>query len=70
MARDYARRAGLPARGGALAQGGAPPNAVRRPREALELAVKALPRAPGVEYPRGHGASDALPEDRERLPGG
>jgi len=69
MARDYVQRALRCLREAelALSEGDAP-MAVRRSQEALELAVKALLRAIGVEYPRSHDVSDALLEHGERLP--
>ena len=38
------------------------PGIIRRSQEALELAVKALLRALGIEYPRVHDISDVLLE--------
>jgi len=69
MARDYAQRAARCLREAQLAlTEGDPPMAVRRSQEALELAVKALLRALGIEYPRSYDVSDALLEHRGRLP--
>jgi len=44
------------------------PGAVRRSQEGLELAVKALLRSRGVEYPREHDVSPALTAVEGRLP--
>ena len=41
---------------------------IRRSQEALELAVKALLRAIGIEYPRVHDVSDVLLEHSSKLP--
>lgn len=69
MARDYAQRALRCLREAELALSESDaPLAIRRSQEALELAVKALLRALGIEYPRSHDVSDALLEHWERLP--
>lgn len=44
------------------------PICIRRSQEALELAVKAVLRYLGVEYPREHDVGEALPAIEERLP--
>jgi HEPN domain-containing protein len=41
---------------------------VRESQEALELALKGLLRAYGVDPPRAHDVSDVLLAERERLP--
>ena len=41
---------------------------VRRSQEALELAVKAVLRSRGAEYPREHDVGEALTAIEERLP--
>ena len=41
---------------------------VRRSQEALELAVKAVLRSLGVEYPREHDVGEALTVVEERIP--
>jgi HEPN domain-containing protein len=43
---------------------------VRESQEAVELALKGLLRAAGVEPPRIHDVSDVLLAERERLPEG
>lgn len=68
MARDYAERAVRCLEEAERLLAEDPPLAVRRSQEALELAVKALLRAMGIEYPRSHDVSDALLEHRDRLP--
>ncbi|MEM2474860.1 MAG: HEPN domain-containing protein, partial [Thermofilaceae archaeon] len=69
MALDYARRARICLREAELAlREGYPSFVIRRSQEALELAVKALLRALGVEYPKRHDVSDILLERRESLP--
>ncbi|MCD6510558.1 MAG: HEPN domain-containing protein [Thermoprotei archaeon] len=41
---------------------------IRRAQEALELALKALLRLLGIEYPRTHDVSDVLLEFKDKLP--
>ncbi len=69
MARDYLHRARRCLKEAELAvQDGDAPGALRRSQEALEMAAKATLRYLGVEYPREHDVSDALPEIEGRLP--
>jgi HEPN domain-containing protein len=42
--------------------------AIRRSQEALELAVKALLRLMGIEYPKIHDVGDVLIENADKLP--
>lgn len=71
MARDYATRARrfLKEAEMALAEGDSA-TSVRRSQEALEMVVKALLRALGIEYPRSHDVSDALIDHKDALPEG
>ena len=63
MAADYAYRARRCLREAGLSLREADyPGVVRRSQEALELAVKALLRYHGIEYPHEHDVGDALPE--------
>lgn len=69
MAKDYLARAERCLKEASLAikdedAGGA----LRRAQEALELAVKALLRLIGIEYPKAHDVSDALIENSSKLP--
>jgi len=41
---------------------------VRRGQEALELAVKSILRALGIEYPREHDVSDVMLAEKSRMP--
>jgi HEPN domain-containing protein len=44
------------------------PYAVRLSQECVELSLKAVLKAVGIEYPKVHDVSDILPEIRDRLP--
>jgi HEPN domain-containing protein len=68
MARDYILRAKSCSREAeqALNESDAA-GVVRRSQEALELAVKAVLRYLGVEYPKEHDVSDALETVKEEL---
>jgi hypothetical protein len=69
LAGDYVRRAA--ARIGAievLFQAQSWPDVVRESQEAVELALKGLLLAAGVEPPRIHDVSDILTAERDRLP--
>jgi HEPN domain-containing protein len=46
------------------------PMAVRRAQECVELALKAVLRYIGVEYPRKHDVGDVLVKSSDRLPEG
>ena len=69
MARDYITRSRrfLKEAEMALADGD-PATSIRRSQEALEMAVKAMLRALGIEYPRSHDVSDVLIECKNSLP--
>lgn len=42
--------------------------AIRLSQESLELTLKAILRAVGIEYPKEHDVSDAITENLEKLP--
>ena len=52
----------------ALYRAGSWADVVRESQEAVELALKGMLRAAGVEPPRVHDVSDILVAERERLP--
>ena len=69
LARDYARRAKV--RLGTLDilfDAGSWPDVVRESQEIVELALKGLLRACGIDPPRVHDVSGVLLAERERLP--
>ncbi len=71
LARDYLKRAGV--RLGALDvlyRGESWADVVRESQEVVELALKALLRASGVDVPRVHDVSPILIAERTRLPQG
>jgi len=69
MARDYMMRAKRFLREAEMALvEGDNATSIRRSQEALEMAVKALLRALGIEYPRSHDVSDVLIDHGDALP--
>lgn len=69
LAADYVRRADVRLRAlDVLYDAGSWADVVRESQEALELALKGLLRASGVEPPRIHDVADVLLAERERLP--
>jgi HEPN domain-containing protein len=70
LALDYVRRAVVRLRALAvLYDGESWADVVRESQEIVELALKGLLRASGVEAPRVHDVSDILLAERARLPG-
>ena len=69
LAADYVRRAGARVRAlDVLFDAESWADVVRESQEVVELALKGLLRASGVEPPRIHDVSDVLVAERERLP--
>jgi HEPN domain-containing protein len=69
LAADYVRRAGARVRAlDVLFEAESWADVVRESQEVVELALKGLLRASGVEPPRIHDVSDVLFAERERLP--
>jgi HEPN domain-containing protein len=69
LAADYVRRADVRLRAlDVLFEAESWADVVRESQEALELALKGLLRACGVEPPRIHDVADVLLAERERLP--
>ena len=69
LARDYITRAGGRLRAlDVLYEDGHWADVVRESQEVVELALKAMLRAHGVEPPRLHDVSDVLLAERENLP--
>jgi hypothetical protein len=69
LAGDYVRRAALRVKAlDVLFDGESWADVVRESQEAVELALKGLLRACGVDPPRIHDVSDVLLAERERLP--
>jgi HEPN domain-containing protein len=69
LARDYVRRASVRLRALDLFfDAGSWADVVREAQEAVELALKGLLRACGVQPPRIHDVSEVLLAERERLP--
>jgi HEPN domain-containing protein len=70
LPRDYLRRASARLRAlDVLYDAESWPDVVRESQEVVELALKGLLRAIGVEPPRVHDVSDVLLAERARLPG-
>jgi HEPN domain-containing protein len=70
LARDYVRRASVRLRAlDVLYDAGSWADVVREAQELVELALKGLLRASGVEPPRIHDVSDVLLAERALLPG-
>ena len=69
VARSYLRqaKARLDDAGDALGEGNHP-YAVRLSQECVELSLKAVLKAVGIEYPKIHEVSDIFPEIRDRFP--
>lgn len=71
LARDYLKRAGVRVDAlDVLHRGESWADVVRESQEVVELALKALLRASGVEVPRVHDVAPILHAERERLPRG
>jgi len=69
LAKDYIRRAGIRLRAlDILFQGESWADVVRESQEIVELSLKALLRARGVDPPRVHDVSDVLLAERDRMP--
>lgn len=69
LARDYVRRARVRLRAlDVLFDGESWPDVVRESQEVVELTLKALLRACGIDPPRVHDVSEILLAERERLP--
>jgi HEPN domain-containing protein len=69
LAADHLRRAGVRLRAlDVLYDGGSWADVVRESQEIVELALKGLLRACGVEPPRLHDVADVLVAERDRLP--
>jgi HEPN domain-containing protein len=69
LARDYVRRASVRLRAlDVLYDAGSWADVVREAQELVELALKGLLRASGVEPPRIHDVSDVLLAERALLP--
>lgn len=69
LAADYVQRADVRLRAlDVLYEAASWADVVRESQEALELALKGLLRACGIEPPRIHDVADVLLAERERLP--
>ena len=69
LAGDYVRRADVRVRAlDVLYEASSWADVVRESQEALELALKGLLRACGIEPPRIHDVADVLLAERDRLP--
>jgi HEPN domain-containing protein len=69
LAIDYIRRARVRLRAlDVLFEGESWPDVVRESQEVVELALKALLRARGIDPPRVHDVSEVLLAERSRLP--
>lgn len=69
LARDYIRRAEVRVRAlQVLFEGESWADVVRESQEVVELALKALLRANGIDPPRIHDVSEVLIAERARLP--
>ena len=69
LAADHLRRAGARLRAlDVLFESGSWADVVRESQEVVELALKGLLRACGVEPPRIHDVADVLLAERDRLP--
>jgi HEPN domain-containing protein len=69
LARDYIHRAAVRLRAlDVLHEADSWADVVRESQEVVELALKALLRAHGIDPPRVHDVSDVLLAERERLP--
>ena len=69
LAADYVRRAGVRlAALDVLYDARSWPDVVRESQEVVELALKGLLRACGIDPPRIHDVSEALIAERDRLP--
>jgi len=71
LASDYIRRARVRLKAlDVLFEGESWADVVRESQETVELALKALLRAAGIDPPRVHDVSDILLSERARLPAG
>lgn len=71
LARDYVRRANVRVRAlDVFFEAESWADVVRESQEVVELTLKGLLRAVGVEPPRIHDVSGVLRSERDRLPGG
>ena len=71
LAADYVKRAAVRLRViDMLYEAGSWADVVRGSQEAVELALKGLLRAVGVDPPRVHDVADVLEQERSRLPTG
>ena len=69
LAADYVRRAAMRLRAiDVLYEAGSWADVVRESQEAVELALKGLLRAAGVDPPRVHDVAEVLEAERNRLP--
>jgi HEPN domain-containing protein len=69
LAADYVRRAGVRLRAlDVLFEGESWADVVRESQEVVELALKGLLRAAGVDPPRIHDVADVLLAERDRFP--
>ena len=69
LAADYVRRAAVRLRAiDVLFEAGSWADVVRESQEVVELALKGLLRAAGVDPPRIHDVADVLEAERSRLP--
>jgi HEPN domain-containing protein len=69
LAADYVRRAAVRLRAiDVLYEAGSWADVVRESQEVVELALKGLLRAVGVDPPRVHDVSEVLKAERSRLP--
>jgi len=69
LARDYLRRAAIRLRAlDVLYEASSWADVVREAQEIVELTLKGLLRASGIEPPRSHDVSDVLLAERARLP--
>ena len=69
LAADYITRAGWRVKAlDVLFEGESWADVVRESQEVVELALKALLRACGIDPPRVHDVSDVLLDERDRLP--
>ena len=70
LAHDYVRRAEVRLRAlDVLFEGESWADVVRESQEVVELALKGLLRACGIDPPRVHDVSEILLRERDRLPG-
>lgn len=69
LAESYMRQAGARLDNAEIAYaGGNHPYAVRLSQECVELCLKAVLKAVGIEYPKIHDVSDVLVQSKQRFP--